>query len=235
MKHRITDPIEDLFTGINWALCLLIAGCVLVLAFLCAGCSAAGDDFSVARDSDRWVVDYDAPEPENTDDGKLEAPLVSQTGPIMFVDTPRVMYVAPDATLAPYVQLAIDRLTALGFNIVIDPTGIPMWVDDSVPAGSQARTYLAPLCAYDGCNASNAHVKVTHALLEHEADFIRVSLEHELGHILSGLGMCAKGKGLPMASDGAHLVKGNVISNGNSGYGSFALTQADFQLMRSCL
>lgn len=198
----------------------------VVLMFLCSGCSAAGDGLSNEIDVEQT----------NTDDAiELQAPLVSQTGPVMFVETERVMYVAPDAVVQPYLEAAIERLTALGFDIVIDPDGIPFNVDDNVPAGSQARTYFKRFCFYDTCTAENTHVKVTSALLTLTPAFIRNSLEHELGHILSGFGGCSKGKHLPMAADGSHLVPGNIISNGNTGYGSFNTTQADFQLMRSCL
>lgn len=199
--------------------------CAALAAMGMMACSAAG--------TDSQVVDVEEP---NVAEAPIDAPVVqtapapeaSVTGPIF----PDVLYVTPDAELMPFMQAAIDRYAALGFNVAISEDGMPMNLSSDLPEGSQARAYYRHWCFFTGCSPASTYVKVSPALLDKPAPFVVNSLLHEMGHVISGWGGCEDR--LPMA-DGMHLVKGNLISNGNVGYGAFVFTEDDLRLLNSCL
>jgi len=161
---------------------------------------------------------------------------VALTAALSVCNDSRILYLNPATPLVQSVQVAIEKFALFGYNVVIDASGVPVYVDDNVPAGAQAQTYWrGHVCAYDGCTALNSYIKITNVLLAKDPAFLNISMQHEIGHLLSGFGACVHPyMGLTMV-DGMHLLSGHVISNGNTNYANMQWTGDDLILLRSCL
>jgi hypothetical protein len=140
-----------------------------------------------------------------------------------------------EPTLVPYVEQSIAKFNLLGYNVAVDPNGVPVGLDPRVTTVDAITGFHGHPCIYSHCNAVNSYVRVAPSMMQRSPAFILVSMEHEISHLISGFGSCVTpAMELPM-KDGMHLVPGNLISNGNSNYGTFSFTEKDLILLHSCL
>lgn len=189
---------------------------LVVFLVLALGCSAAGDGGPDAAEVDGLDADL-APT-------VLPAPWVAPTDPV------EALVLSPDPALVDAVQAAAARYADRGFAIDVRDGGVPVRLTTKDLHG-QARALSSVWCFGALCNSGHdTRVWVS----EYTAPaMLRNVLDHEIAHILSGWGACVAGGELDMADD-MHLVAGNVVSNGNTGYADFTWTAADQALVESC-
>ena len=141
---------------------------------------------------------------------------------------PQYLRLSPTADMLSAVESAAERYLSRGILIEVGAGGVPVALDDGI-VNAQALAHYGRWCHGSGCNTGHgAWIHVRSGL----GDLLPNSIDHEIAHVLSGWGGCDVSK-LPMADD-MHLTRGNVVSNGNSGYASMVWTADDQALVESC-
>jgi hypothetical protein len=203
----------------RWGLALVVALGLLFLVLL-SGCGAAGDggpDYNVLPD---LVAPALAPEPQPV---ARESALTAPAAPV------QIMYVDPvDELLELSLRVAERIFAQTGARIEVRDGGIPVTIRDGARQGS-AQT--DEWCYGGGCTAEHAWIYISSEVLatDEYSFFAKNMLTHEFVHVLSGWGKCSD-----EVDEKGHLPVGNIVSNGNEGYGSMSWTDADTRLACSC-
>lgn len=152
-----------------------------LLLIALAACSPVGTPLDV-------VVCADAVELAATQQKSAVAPQVA--APIELFE--REMSADLDPRLLPFFQESSRRYDdRLGLRVASAAGGIPFTIEDEVVWRGQAVdavAYYDKLCVFDQCTAAISRVVFAAPLLDEKLWAMQQTMDHELGHIISGWG-----------------------------------------------